>query len=402
MRSPIPLPPAFAVGFLAGLVPALTLASDPVREVKAVDYQRRIIYHSPQRPGYTCWVNAWLMPDRSVMVAFFQATGPLEGRPRAPEDIQKKLSWPHLSDPRRDMTGLDLRNIYLRSKDGGATWEKVTEDAFRSPMNGSVMGTTGLRDGTILRTVFGAFLAYDPTIPKTGLVQRSTDRAKSWSNLAPLLPPEKFTVLPVRIRQLRDGRVAVVGGLAKVPCDRAWGEYGQVMEPLFMISNDAGRTWGPPIPVIPDENRKGWACEECDAAELPNGDLLWVFRRCHPDDQGRPMHQRRHVRWQGLMAKEGMAWKPKSVGPAPFPHSGQPDLLVTREGMVLHVTEPGIHWTVDAGQTWHNLGLPRMAYYPKSVQLPDGRILVIGHQGSDDPYGVDQAILMDSFRLEVK
>jgi hypothetical protein len=187
-----------------------------------------------------------------------------------------------------------------------------------------------------------------------------------------------------------------------VPCDRAWAEYGQVLEPLLMISSDHGRTWGLPIPVIPGENRKGWACEECDAAELPNGDLLWVFRRCHPDDQDRPMHQRRHVRWQGLMVKDGNTWKAKSVGPAPFPHSGLPDLLVTRECVVLHVTEPGIHWTADGGQTWHNLGLPRMAYYPKSLQLHDGRILVLGHQGSDDPYGVDQVILMDSFRLECK
>ena len=114
------------------------------------------------------------------------------------------------------------------------------------------------------------------------------------------------------------------------------------------------------------------------------------------------MHQRRHVRWQGLMEKHGDTWKPKRAEPAPFPHSGLPDLLVTIEGVVLHVTEPGVHWTADAGQTWHDLGLPRMAYYPKSLQLPDGRILVFGHLGSDDPYGVDQAIVMDSFRLKVR
>jgi hypothetical protein len=43
-----------------------------------------------------------------------------------------------------------------------------------------------------------------------------------------------------------------------------------------------------------------------------------------------------------------------------------------------------------------------MAYYPKSLQLADGRILVFGHLGSDDPYGVDQAIVMDAFRLKVR
>ena len=372
------------------------------QSIQAVDHQRRTIYHSPQSPGYTCWVHAWTMPDRSVMATFFQATGPMDGRPRAPEEIQKKLSWPHLSNPKRDMTGLNLRNVFLRSRDGGATWEKVSEDSFRGPMNGAVVGATGLQDGSILRNVFGAYLAYD-AVPRTGVFQRSDDGTKTWSGLQPFLDPSKFTVYPARLRQFRDGRVAVIGGIAKMPCDRAWADYGQILEPLFMLSSDGGKTWGPPIPVIPEENRKGWACEECDAAELPNGDLLWVFRRCDPTNQDRPMNQRRHVRWQGLMVKQGDTWAPKFVGPAPFPHSGLPDLLVTHEGAVLHVTEPGIHWTADAGQTWHSLGLPRMAYYPKSLQLSDGRILVFGHIGSDDPYGVvDQAITMDTFRLKVR
>jgi hypothetical protein len=72
----------------------------------AVDLQHRTIYHSPQTPGYTCWAYASLMPDKSILLGFFQATGPKEGRPRAPMDVQKKLSWPHLSDARRDLTGL--------------------------------------------------------------------------------------------------------------------------------------------------------------------------------------------------------------------------------------------------------------------------------------------------------
>src|SRR4051812_8841981 len=48
----------------------------------AEQFARKIIYHSPQTPGYTCWVGAWVMPDRSLMVAFSQATGPLKDRPR--------------------------------------------------------------------------------------------------------------------------------------------------------------------------------------------------------------------------------------------------------------------------------------------------------------------------------
>lgn len=35
-----------------------------------------------------------------------------------------------------------------------------------------------------------------------------------------------------------------------------------------------------------------------------------------------------------------------SVGPSTLPHSGQPELLSTREGPVLHLATTGIHWTV--------------------------------------------------------
>ncbi|MCX7428380.1 MAG: sialidase family protein [Planctomycetia bacterium] len=364
---------------------------------KVADFESRTIYHSPQTPGYTCWVYLWKMQDQSAMAGFYQATGPAEGRPRAPMDVQKKLSWPHLSDPRRDMTGLKTCNVYLRSTDAGATWQTVSEDTFRSPMNGIVVGTAGLQNGTILRAVSGPCLTDDPDLPRTGLAQRSTDVTKTWDKPASLLPPEEFTVLPVGIRQLRDGRVVVVGGVARVPCGGAWGEYGLVMEPLLLVSNDNGQTWGPPVPVIPEENRKGWACEECDVAELPNGDLFWVFRRCAPEDQDRPLHQRRHVQWQGVMAKQGDTWTPKWVGPTPFPNTGLPNLVATREGVVLHVNVG--HWTADAGKTWRRLDLPGTGYYPKGVQLDDGRILIVAHTGSDDPYGVDQKIVMSRFRL---
>lgn len=53
-------------------------------EFSAVEYQRQTVYHSPQKPGFTSWVSAWMMPDSSPMISLTQATGPVEGRPRAP------------------------------------------------------------------------------------------------------------------------------------------------------------------------------------------------------------------------------------------------------------------------------------------------------------------------------
>jgi hypothetical protein len=149
--------------------------------------------------------------------------------------------------------------------------------------------------------------------------------------------------------------------------------------------------------VVPSEHRSHWGGEEFDAAELSNGNLLCVFRRTDPDKSGR------EVRWQGVLKKSGETWIPGKVGPAPFPHSGHPELLATRAGPILHVATSGIQGTSDAGETWHPLNVPGTAYYPRAVQAADGRIFIFGHVGGDDAYGKsDQSIVMDSFQLKAK
>jgi len=60
---------------LALLAAGLPLVAPAAPAVTAVDFSSTVIYHSPQSPGFTCWVGAWMMPDDSVMVAFTQATG---------------------------------------------------------------------------------------------------------------------------------------------------------------------------------------------------------------------------------------------------------------------------------------------------------------------------------------
>src|SRR6187549_137975 len=121
------------------LLPLVAFSADEVRkpdEVVIHEHQRQTIYHSPQKPGFTSWVGAWTMPDDSLMVSFTQATGPVDGRPAAPKDIQRRLTWPPPGHPGYDMTGLDLRNVHLRSTDAGKTWKEVSADAFKSCMNG--------------------------------------------------------------------------------------------------------------------------------------------------------------------------------------------------------------------------------------------------------------------------
>jgi hypothetical protein len=381
----------FLVGDALGKAMVELLAQAAPKTLTAVEHQRQTIYHSPQTPGFTSWVGAWTMPDDSLMVSFTLATGPVEGRPQAPKDVQKRLTWPPPGHPGYDMTGLDLRNVHLRSTDAGKTWKEVSADAFKSCMNGVTNeAQTALADGTVLRGVFGFYLPYDPELPQTGFLQRSSDGTKTWGKPELPLHAAKYSTWPRRIRVLRDDRIVLLVGLAQAAAgSQTREEFSKMVEPALLVSSDQGRSWKGPLAVVTKEQRGGWT-EEFDIAELASGDLLCIFRRASDPK-----------RWQSTLKKSDDAWVAQEAAPSVLPHSGQPELLATREGPILHVATDGVHWTSDAGQSWYKLDVPGTAYYPRSLQTKDGRIFVFGHVGGDDEYGkVDQSIVMDSFRLE--
>ena len=160
----------------------------------------------------------------------------------------------------------------------------------------------------------------------------------------------------------------------------------------------ADSSWVGPLYLAPED--ANYAGEEWDATELENGDLLAVLRTATYDPSGKLLSQERR---QCLLTRQGETWKPGPVIPALFPHSGMPELLMTREGVLLHIAANGIWWTADRGSTWTKLDMPGTAYYPCALQREDGTILVVSHVGSDDPYGkVDQSIVLDTFRIRVK
>jgi hypothetical protein len=362
--------------------------------VKARNFHRRTIYHSPQTPGFTCWCGLWKMPDGSVMCCFTQATGPTRGwRPKAPPEVRKRLGWPPTGIEGYDMTGLILENVHLRSTDGGETWEKVSADPFTTCMNGCTgEGEVALREGTVIRAVWGQYLPFWH-VPQTGYMQRSTDGTKTWG------PPELLTenpnlmTFPKLVRRLADGRIVVTGATAPGPIANWQRMALEQLRPCIWVSTDAiAKKWSAPLPAVPQ--RPGFWTEEFDVAELPGGDLLAVYRT---------NDAKNHPRQQNVIAKKGDTWEPGPVRDAPFPHSGHPEVLATKEGLVVHIATSGTSWTADAGKTWATLdGVPSSAYYPRSVQLDDGTIMVVGHAGGDDPYGVpDQSIVMDTYKITV-
>lgn len=363
--------------------------------------ERGFVYHSPSYPGFTSWAGLWTMPGGALMCSFTQAIGPAAGRPRAPAEIRSYLDWPPARDGRPvdeyDMTGLRLQNVHLTSADGGRTWVATSADTFRSCMNG-VTGEAelALHDGTLLRGMWGPYLPYDD-VPRTGYMERSADAGATWSGPEVLLDDPDRLFWPKRIRALADGRLLAGGGLIHRRPDHdhraAW--FDDATLALFVADAD-GRAWRGPLQVVADGYAGPPLTEEFDWAELASGDLLLVIRA------GGGAH-----RLQTVLPRQGDGWRPGAVVASTLPHSGHPELLRTADGAVLHLATTGLSGTTDAGRTWVDLPLddgldrlPATPYYPRSVPLASGQVLVVGHVGGDDGYGLsDQAIVCLRFEL---
>lgn len=371
------------------------------------EHTRRTLYHSPQSPGYTCWANIWLSSDGSLTTTFTQATGAIGvWRPRAPKAVLNRMPKANQEIAGYDMTGLTLENVFLRSDDSGKTWRKIAAERFESCLNGMCGGGVAeLPGGALIRDIWGQDLPFWD-VPHTGMLQISKDGAKSWSAPKTLSADSRLQTWPKRIRRLRDGRVVITGATCSYDPDN-WTWEAQIprIRPCMWVSREPATEanfdaikWEEPIYLAPDKTNA--AGEEWDFAELENGDLLAVLRVAVFEPSGKLLRQERR---QCLLVKQGRAWRPGSVAVAPFPHSGHPELLMTREGVLLHIAANGIWGTIDRGATWKKLNSSGTAYYPNAVQLKNGVILVVSHVGSDDPYGkIDQSIVLDAFRIAVK
>jgi hypothetical protein len=404
---------AFTIGIVGtclfaalGMCPCTAQEQQRIIQVQAADFVEKTIYHSPESPGYTSWVGLWQLPNGTVCCDFRQVTGPKD----------KPVSCVPV----------------LASQDGGGTWAvlntaKPSEDA--GILGGYTVSADGCRgmavlpDGTMVRPLWPSSDRKD-----SGYLLRSADGGKTWSDKIYFLPMDEYRTWPALIRPLRDGRLILFAGCWKRgDCAAgtrpdamfAGGQEGMLpnMTKMMFLSSDKGKTWSAPIILMP---ASVGCCEESDFCELPNGDLFWVHRTEHyPDHQtdlppraakmgSKPPESYWYSdRMQSIARKEGDTFVPGKCEPAPFPHSGYPCVLGTREGIILHLATGESHWSADMGKTWNKLTANGDAlstyYYPKAIQMDDGKILCVGHFGSDDVYGtVDQSIRLQTFRLEIK
>ena len=207
--------------------------------VEAVEYTEKTIYHSPEKPGWTSWVGLWLSVDGRLQCSFNQMTGPKD-KPIASVPI-------------------------LESGDEGRTWNRVVGDI----PHGGGRGMAVLQDGTLVRPQW----ASDPN--DAGYVERSSDGGRTWGPRVDLLSAKQYRVWPTIIRPLRDGRLVLMAGVWK----RGDGTVANPrMTKMIFVSADQGKSWGPPITLMPTEQG---VCEESDFCELANGDLFWIHRTEH-------------------------------------------------------------------------------------------------------------------------
>jgi|GEM_PF-529797 len=358
-----------------------------ITKVEVTDYSDKVIYHSPDTPGYTSWVGLIQLPDGTLRCDFRQITGP--------------TSNPVSSSPK------------LESKDNGDTWTVISSGS--SGGTGSYGGYQLSDDsfrGTVVLPDWITVVAHWPAadLSASGYTTWSKDKGKTWSKPVDFMPVDKYRCWPTLIRPLRDGRLVMFAGCYK----RGDGPDRMInyMTKMMFVSSDKGKSWGKPIVLMPTADG---VCEESDFCELPNGDLLWIHRTEHYPDHMTEIHEGAYRmgptppdsywysdRLQTIARKTGDTFVMEKPTRVPFPHSGYPLVITTKEGLILHCGTDGMYYTADQGRTWNRLDIKGTAYYPKGLQLKDGKIIIVGHIGSDDVYGtVDQSVYQQTFKLKI-
>lgn len=420
-------------------------------------------FSNPSNIPYTSWTGMWRNPaDSSLWMAFNESSGTQSTF--TPSWAATRLGGQPAQA--RDHWGLTNRTAYYKSTNHGGswsaafpnngvpdesrTWNPAVSSCASSASTGSNCPTVhpipftpqaniALNDGTIIRRVNGEDIKYDQVVKKTAFIQRLAPGAgQTWSAPEYLLDPTTCTCTYQisRIKKLADGRLVAVG--------QKWDTYDPksgVAHLLVMVSDSSGNNW---TEALNSTNLDSFLPNETDVAELPNGDLMAIFRtftKCPSTTNGC------YNRYQALLRKSGSAWTAAvaDVKQTPFSHSGHPELVATSSGALLYIAtvdtpragetaKQGIwflsnanaqansaNWTllpfantsaqpncVAAGGDWNCSS----RYYPRAVEdcyLGTCTIIIASHTGSDNDYWevnghagvpqVDQSIILQKFVL---
>lgn len=347
------------------------------------------IYHSAQTPGWVAWASLVQLKNGDLLAGLNEVTGcrcPAKPAPLPPEAAVFGSDF-------YNFRGLNRTFKIIRCRNNQDKFLALWQDYYTTALGDSLwqpsiylLGKTAR--GTLLRCTQGRRL---PGGYACGALSRSMDNGRTWGEFAPIQEKDKVLYI-CRVIQLRDGRLLMSA-------------YDIANGTCLLVSKDDGLSWSKPIPAMRNDARIQY--NETAIIEASNGDILMLARvhdlTDHPRlDATREKKNPRENRSQMRLKRQGKVWVPGPIKVTAIPHGGHPELLMTREGILIYSSAEGFWGSANEGREWTRIEtLPIASYYPASVQLQDGRILVVGHNGGDAGYPptADMMLWKVSFRI---
>src|ERR1043166_5379230 len=356
--------------------------------VRASDFHSTKVYQSSQHPSYTSWISFFPGEHGQWYLGCEEVTTPKQPVERASKEWVHGMSLPRGYDKSKYLMEL----VLLRSDDRLKTWSVISREPVKA--SGGSFAQARTKDGNFLRFVWACY-SLDPSTKPNEIYYRSGDDGKTWNKISPFVS-EHFAWYPHRLRTLRDGTLVLCA-----PRAFKWGKGTDYpiraatkldtvsdMEMMLFFSQDEGRSWSGPLPIL-----SGQTISETDFVELDDGNLLFIVSSIFASP-GRQMVYRQDHRF--------------TPGPLERVHSGTvPETIcLVTNGVMVGCQRPGTYFcSTDLGQNWQPLeGAPASdeVYQPWMHYLGAGKVACAGHLGADDPIGGrDQYISLHTFKVQV-
>jgi hypothetical protein len=354
-------------------------------------------------PGLACWCFMDRNPETGeVVLSFTEITDPTGNFKSDP--------------PCYDFGRVQRKQVFLISRDRGETWSRLAEHVWRNAadawqLNGYWEKMKFLPGGKLV--MFASEHTHMGRRPML-FYSISTDMARTWSAPRAVTEDPKRSMFAGDLTQMQDGRwihvyelYDLAGATSRTRVRRRptiWMDRpGSPQRFGCAISTDGGVTWRdrPDLDITFEGELNRGLVYEPAITMLQNGNLLVVGRR----------HRRE------AFSGEGLSWRQWILQPAgdgfrvlqdqecqadvPLGHTGHPEILTTRDGIVVGVRSDGVWASIDDARFWEKIEDHYIGYYPQAVELDDGSILTVGHRGGDDPWPphVDQDVRVTRLRI---